>query len=89
MNTLYSCVQWLFVNSNLKVYSHAGCQETPTYSCLSEYIMAVTEPRIMKEGNPEHITSHLSVINFNIIIPLGPDSAEQSRHLTLSRLRLS
>jgi len=51
--------------------------------------MAVTEPRIMKQGNPEHITSHLFVTSSNIIIPLGPDSAERSRHLALLRLKLS
>jgi hypothetical protein len=50
--------------------------------------MVVTEARIMKQVNPEPITSHLSMINSNIIIPLRPDSAERSRHLTLSRLRL-
>jgi hypothetical protein len=45
--------------------------------------MDVNEPRIMKQVNPEHITSHLSMINSNIIIPLRPDSAESSRHLSL------
>jgi hypothetical protein len=39
--------------------------------------------------NPEHIASNLSMISSNLIIPLRPDSAERSRHLTLSRLRLN